>query len=104
MPTQIKAYCYFSIGFIGDGTNNSRQVNFKTAPFILGGAGGAGTALSLSNDFTLAGLLPIGASNVNSSDGQTCTVTVGLLGAVTFAWPNPPANGAQVLVYGFLEF
>ena len=100
----IKSYCYFSIGFIGDGTSTSKVVNFTTSPFVLGGAGGAGTALQLSPNFTLSNLLPTGTSGVNSSDGQVCTVTIGLLGAVTFSWPAAIPNGTGVLVYGFLEF
>jgi len=100
----MKSYCYFSIGFVGDGTSVSKTVNFNTAPFVLGGAGGAGTALQLSPNFALSTLVPTSLDSLTSSDGQAVTASIGALGAVTFTWPNAVPAGDSVLVQGYLEF
>jgi len=70
----IHATTNCSIAFHGDGTSTSVIVTFATAPFIFAGTLGAPS-----------GLVPTSASSVTSSDGQVCTVTVGALGAITFA-------------------
>jgi len=82
-----------SIAFHGDGTSTSVVVTFATAPFVFSGIMGSP-----------AGLTPTSASSVTSSDGQVCTVTVGALGAITFAWPLAIGAGALVTVYLYLDF
>lgn len=101
----IKSICYFSIGFIGDGTAASKTVNFSSAPFVLASHGSVpGIAAQMSSAFVLSTTLPTAIADLFSSDSQAVTATLGLLGAVTFAWPNAIPNGDKVNVYGTIHF
>lgn len=100
----IKQVCYFSMTFVGDGTSTTENTNVSTSPFIFGGAGSKGDPKFFSPLWNATSPLPTGVQGVNSSDGQTCTVTIGLLGAVTFSWPVAIPNGTVVTVDGLFEF
>ena len=94
----MKPYCYFSIGLIGDGVSASHAVDFKTTPFVFGGAGGEGTALQLSPN-----LSPTSLESITSSDGQVVTAVVAA-GEVTFTWPIAVPEGDTVLLQGAILF
>lgn len=96
----IKSYCYFAIGFIGDGSTTTKTANLLTAPFVLGGATAAGAGPAIASPFAISlGDLPSAVESLTS--GVSCTVA---LGVITFTFDTAPADGALVTVYGLLKF
>lgn len=101
----LKPFCYWGIGTVGDGASTSVIYNLLTDPFVLGLPGAPSIPSTFSATFSL-GLsnLPTGMDVISSSDAQTVTVSLGLLGAVTFSWPTAIPNGVAVTMYGKMEF
>src|SRR4029077_19245224 len=98
----IKSFVYWAIGVVGDGTSTSVTKNLITDPFVLGGGGICSTGASapeLTFSLTLSNL-PSAIAVDASSDGQIATVSLGILGNVTFTWPNPIPNGTRVALSG----
>lgn len=101
----MKTVCYFSLGVMGDGTSTSITVNFNTAPFVLSSFGSVpGSAPQLSLGFIGSTLLPSAIGDLYSSDTQILSATLGLLGSVTFSWPNAIPSGIKETIYGILRF
>jgi hypothetical protein len=101
----MKPWCYWSVGVVGDGTATSVTLNLLTDPFVIGGATAAGSGPQLALTFSI-GLsnLPSSIDVLSCSDGQSVTTTLGILGAVTFSWPNAVPNGQSIYMYGHLTF
>jgi len=89
---------------MGDGSSTSITITVATAALVMQ------FPLVRSSDeastkFDLTSLTVTNAVNLISSDGQTISATVGLLGAtITFDWPIAVPNGTRVTVYGDLVF
>lgn len=101
----IKPFCFWGVGSVGDGSSTSVTFNLLTDPFVLGSAAapGAGSDLNLTINLT-ATLLPTGITVIASSDGNTPTASLGILGNVVLTWPTALASGYGQTVYGRLEF
>lgn len=100
-----RSWCYWSIGIRGDGSTTAVALNLLTSAFALGSAAGvgAGAALDLIKVLSLSSL-PVDMDVILSSDSQTVTPTIGILGAVTLTFPTAIPNGDKVTLYGRLYF
>ena len=100
----IKQTCYVSLSVVGDGTSTSETANFNTSPFVYGGIGSIGSPQTFSTGFLSLSTLPCSITITSSTDGQTISTSIGLLGAVTFTWPTAIPNGTVVTWSGYVEF
>jgi hypothetical protein len=83
------------LAFEGDGSSTTLAVNFITAPLSLVPQSGG----ELSASFSLAAALPSAVINPQCSGGLGVTVSLGLLGAVTFTFTGgPPAANTAYLI------
>lgn len=98
----IKPWCYWTIGVVGDGVTTQQTLNLISDPFSISPAQSiAGSVFTFKVSSTV---LPTGMDVIASSDGQTVTPSLGLLGNITLSWPIPIPNGDKVTVFGRLTF
>lgn len=96
----LKTYCYFAIGFLGDGTATVKTASLLTAPFAIGAATAAGAGPALASPFDIAlGNLPTAVESLTL--GVSCTIALGI---ITFTFDVAPGSGELVTVYGLLKF
>lgn len=96
----IKTYCYFAIGFIGDGSSTTKTASLLTAPYAIGAATAAGAGPSMASPFDIAlGNLPSAVESLTA--GVTCTISMGV---ITFTFSSAPDTDELVTVYGLLKF
>lgn len=98
----IKLTVDFVIKLFADGSSTSIAANMISDPFSYVPSGALG--MGALNTFAMsAARLPTSVQGLVSSDNQQVTAVIGLLGAITFTWPAPPAAGV-VTVTGILVF
>lgn len=101
----MKPWCYFTLGYRGDGSTTQQVFNLLSDPFALAPAASPAEGTNIQFSFSLSlSILPTAIEVIGSSDGQTVTPTLGSLGNITFAWPDPPSSNENHTLLGRLFF
>lgn len=102
----MKPFCYWSFSLTADGSSTSLAVNLLTDPFGLSQTSPPGSVATIGNPFALSiSNLPTGITIIATSSGTApASVSLGMVGAVTFTWSSAPTNGETIQMYGKLEF
>jgi hypothetical protein len=100
----MKSSIGFSMDVVGDGAATSITVTVASAPIIFQFPL-VHTSDQASSKFDITALTVTNLLNLVSTDGQTITGSVGLLGTtLTFTWPIAVTNNTKIVVYGDLVF